>query len=220
MAMKMSVKDVERFAKETEFSTKRNQGGMGPPDMASTYTLLKKLNPSVVIESGVHRGVGTRLIRKALGPKALIYCLDPRDIPHADGSAMTIYLSGDDFVDLADLDLRGFDKEKLLVLLDDHRDQEKRLMTCRKHGVRHMLFNDNYPLGVEGSHKSIDNIAEGSPALAGIEEKTIFPPVYPPGGFATVVPPLLTKGVPDVLKPFYDTRDSYRHNTYIRMAPE
>lgn len=212
----MDLKDVERFAKETDFATRRNKGGMGPPDMASTYTLLKRLNPAVVIESGVHKGVGTKLIRKALGKKAIIYCLDPRDVPKVDANPLTIYLTGDRFVDLADLDLTGFDMRRVLFLLDDHCDQEKRLKVCAKHRAIHMLFNDNYPLGESGSHRSIDNIKKDVDVLAMIEEKIIFPPVYPTD-FKTVASPLIQKGIPEHLKPFHEFRNSYRHNTYVRF---
>ena len=54
---------------------KNNKGGMRFEHMFATYFMLKKINPPVVIESGVYKGQSTWLIEKAL-PKSKIISID------------------------------------------------------------------------------------------------------------------------------------------------
>ena len=52
-----------------------NDGGMKSPDMFTMYVMLKEIKPDVVIESGVWKGQGTKIIREAVGEDCKIICL-------------------------------------------------------------------------------------------------------------------------------------------------
>lgn len=214
----MDLGDVDRFLAETGYDGKANKGGMGAPDMCSLYTLLRRIKPAVVIESGVHKGVGTLMIRKAIGPEGLILCLDPRDVPHVDPNPRTVYLTGKSrFVDFGKLQTRGYDPEHTLLLIDDHCDQEARLKQAKAKGLKHVLFNDNYLKGDRGSHRSFDNAAESTQALAA--KVVRFPPVVAPTQkiHPDVTPLLARDRVSPKYAVFMAQRDTYRFNTYVLL---
>jgi len=145
---------------------KNNHGGMKINDMFSLYFLLKKLNPTIIIESGIWRGYSTKLIRKTLGEHAKIICLDPLDIYNEgfkDKNSNTIYFTGDYFIDFEKLNLTDInitnDSNKILCVFDDHQNSAQRLLQCINKGIKHVFFNDNYPLNA-GSHYSIQHMID------------------------------------------------------------
>ncbi len=120
---------------------KDNQGGMRSPHMFAFYVFLKKLNPSIVIESGVWRGQGTWLIEQAL-PNAKIHCIDLNLHERAFISKKATYY-GQDFesIDWGSAE----DKSKTLLFFDDHQNAIARLHAGKKLGFHHFIFEDNYP---------------------------------------------------------------------------
>ena len=133
----------------------KNDGGMKVPDMFSFYFLLKKLQPEVVIESGVWHGQSTKLIRETLGNVKII-SLDPYPIEGYIDENATYYV-GDKFKDFKDLDLSSFDMNKVLCFFDDHQNSAQRLIQCIDKNVKHIFFNDNYPINL-GSHYTIQHL--------------------------------------------------------------
>lgn len=144
-----------------------NSGGMGINDMFSFYFVLNTLKPKLVIESGVWNGKSTKLIRKTLGPDAIIVCLDPRDLPtdgYKDDSKNTHYLVGSAFIDFNELNLSTLHLDHvapndILCFFDDHQNSVQRMSQCIEKGLRHLFFNDNYPVNA-GSHYSIQHLID------------------------------------------------------------
>ena len=89
-----------------------------------------------------------------------IICLDPRPIPsegYTDTNPRTSYFVGDKFVDFDKLDLSGFNREQMLCFFDDHQNAVQRVLQCIQKGVKHLFFNDNYPVGA-GSHYTLQHL--------------------------------------------------------------
>lgn len=121
-----------------------NHGGMLSTHLFWTWYILQKLDPPAIIESGVFKGQGTWIMRKAC-PDAKIYSIDP-DLSqrvYIDDSAL--YFS-DDF-NL--IDWSGFEgrvKEKTLCFFDDHQNAYARLQQMKWLGFKRAMFEDNYPV--------------------------------------------------------------------------
>jgi hypothetical protein len=152
--MKIKNKDLDFFLKNiyvNKFS--RNFGGMRSPDMFTLYLSLKNIKPNVIIESGVHNGFSTLLIRKTLGKDVKIICLDPKEISldgYVDKNINTIYYLGNNFIDFSNLDLSNFENSKIFCFFDDHINALDRLKQCIEKKIMHIVFNDNYPINVGG----------------------------------------------------------------------
>jgi hypothetical protein len=156
MELSYTRDDLNEFLMSVNFQEiNANDGGMKVPDMFSLYFLLKKLRPSVVIESGVWNGQSTKLIRETLEDVKII-SLDPRPIEGYIDENTTYYV-GDKFKDFKDLDLSSFDMNSVLCFFDDHQNQAQRLIQCIDKNVKHVFFNDNYPVNC-GSHFSIQHL--------------------------------------------------------------
>jgi len=103
-----------------------------------------------------------KLIRLTLGKDIKIICLDPRNIPeegYTDNNINTIYYTGKSFIDFSDLKLENLDLNQILCFFDDHQNSAQRLIQCSEKGIKHIFFNDNYPLN-SGSHYSIQHLID------------------------------------------------------------
>lgn len=120
------------------------------------FLAVKRIQPTLVVESGVNAGVSTYFIRAA-SPTTKIFAIDPLDKPICgqgerwiDSSQNTINYTGKNFVDLMALDWKGMvtrkeiDLDKTLVFIDDHLHAFKRIASVMKFGVRHVVVEDNY----------------------------------------------------------------------------
>jgi len=217
-----------------------NSGGMGIPDLFTLYLALNCLKPKIVVESGVWNGVSTKLIRKTL-PEVNIICLDPREIPkygYKDDNPKTTYYTGRSFKDFKDVDLSQYNSDEIFCFFDCHQSALDRLIQCRKKGVKHTFFNDNYPVNC-GSHFTLEHFLNHDnrhflPELhygiekcielrEYLEEYKIFPNIYP-GSIKT------GEGFFDC-ESYFDTdnsdyplfkveRNKYRWNTYVKLKIE
>ena len=120
---------------------KNNDGGMKIPHLFATWFMLKKINPKFVIESGVWKGQGTWLIENAV-PDARIISLDVNLDYRQYISDNVIYYEKD----FSKVNWDIIDKKTETVLFfDDHQNAFKRIIQAKKHGFKHLLFEDNYP---------------------------------------------------------------------------
>lgn len=135
-------------------------GSMCSVDMFSLYLTLKKINPKVVIESGVWHGASTELIRKTVGQDVVIISIDPLEIPKfgwKDTNTNTLYYTGQNFVDFKYLNLDKYNPNEILAFFDDHQNMIMRIIQCREKKIEHILFNDNYPKNC-GSHFTYEHL--------------------------------------------------------------
>ena len=135
---------------------RRNWGGMGLNHSFAVFAMLRKLQPTLVIESGVWRGYSTWLISQAL-PDTRIVALDPRPDFRELEIAGVQYMSED----FAGIDWTKFDTSNSVCFFDDHVSALARLMEMKWAGFNRAIFEDNYLPG-EGDFYSIRQIKAGS----------------------------------------------------------
>lgn len=137
----------------------QNQGGMGPTHLFGLYTLLRKIKPKFVIESGVYMGLGTWMIRAAL-PDAEIFCLDPKPALVSWKDPEAYYMERD----FACIDWSRYidDFSNCLLFCDDHQNAIRRMQECLWFGIGYAVFEDNYPTG-KGDCYTLKTASEGGP---------------------------------------------------------
>ena len=127
---------------------KNNIGGMQFPHMFATYFILKKINPSFIIESGVFKGQSTWLIENTL-PDSKILSIDLNLTNRKYISKKANY---------SDLDFKNHDFSNIpndtLVFFDDHVSHYERLMQAKFFNIKNIILEDNYS-GNKGDFYSI-----------------------------------------------------------------
>ena len=135
---------------------KNNDGGMKSPHMLPAWFIMRKLQPELIIESGVYKGLGTWFFENAC-PNSKIISLDPN--PH-----FRTYTSNNveySTIDFSNIDIPNIDSDKTLVFFDDHQNAMNRISQCIKKGVHRIVFEDNYPFD-QGDCYSVKKILSGS----------------------------------------------------------
>jgi hypothetical protein len=117
---------------------KDNIHGMRFQHMFATYFILKKINPSFVIESGVFRGQSTWLIENTL-PNSKILSIDV-DL------TQRVYISKK--AEYSNIDFKDHDFSNLpadaLVFFDDHVNHYERLKQAKFFNIKRIILEDNY----------------------------------------------------------------------------
>lgn len=135
-------RELEQFCQLLDARPIRdNRGGMQAPHLFAVWFMARALQPAAIVESGVWKGQGTWMLRQAC-PDAAIHCIDPNlaRVEHRDERA--IYQTHD----FAESDWRHLDRERTLLVFDDHVNALDRVRQARKLGFRHMILEDNYPV--------------------------------------------------------------------------
>ena len=124
---------------------KNNISGIGIEHAFALFTILRKIKPSFVIESGVFKGMSTWLIEKAL-PNSKIFCIEPNldKIEYISKNAKYFQ------EDITLIDWKNLDKENTLIFFDDHVCFSKRIDFLKKNNFKHITFDDNLPSSAIG----------------------------------------------------------------------
>ena len=117
---------------------KKNTGGMRLSHCFAFYLFLKKINPPLVVESGVLKGQGTWLIEN-ICPNAKIICIDIYPHKRVFTSKKAKYYSQD----FKNLDWTNI-PENSLAFFDDHQNAVDRLIYAKWCGFKHLIFEDNF----------------------------------------------------------------------------
>ena len=141
-----------------------NAGGMMIPHMYAIWSILKKVQPDIVVESGVFKGQSTWVIDQAC-PCARKICFEPRLNSIVYKSKNAAY-HDTDFLDYGE-DLSG---SHAVAFFDDHQDALPRVKHCKWLGIKEIIFDDNYPVD-KGDHYSVKKIYSG----AGYDRKHRIP---------------------------------------------
>lgn len=119
---------------------KDNTGGMKSPHMFLAWFALRRLDPSVIVESGVWLGQGTWFFEQAC-PRARLFCIDPNQNGIEYRSSRAKYFEKD----FSTLDWNDLPKEETVLFFDDHQNAFERVKTAKRLGFKHLIFEDNYP---------------------------------------------------------------------------
>jgi len=117
---------------------KKNIHGMLFPHMFASYFILKKINPSFVIESGVFKGQSTWLIEKTL-PNSKILSIDldlnKREFISKNATYSNLDFKFHDFSNIPD---------DTLVFFDDHVNHHERIQQAKFFNIKNIILEDNY----------------------------------------------------------------------------
>ena len=136
------IKELKIFEKlYKDRPIQNNINGMLFPHMFATYFILKKINPSFVIESGVFKGQSTWLIEKTL-PNSKILSIDinlnQREYISKNAKYSNIDFKNQDFSNIPN---------DTLVFFDDHIDHYERLKQAKFFNIKNIVLEDNYKKG-------------------------------------------------------------------------
>jgi len=213
-----------------ERPVKGNFGGTHSPHLFYLWYMLKKLQPSVVIESGIWRGQSTWLIEQAV-PDAVIHSFDIRhDLIEYHGKNVNYYNH-----DVTQCEVEDW-PEDTFAFWDDHVDPVRRLDWCADSGIHHMIFDDNYP---NGNNPKLDKERNGLMSLKRYYDKaqgffgvfpinleiiTVneFPPIFAdtvnrwgePWDSHETKPPLKAQGDNSI---YFKERKDYTWPVYVRI---
>ena len=130
---------------------KVNGGGMRSIAQFWVWYIVKKIQPDLIVESGVWKGQSTWILEQA-APNAKIISIDPFLSRRKYISTKVTYHTEDfskvNFGDLSDLNTCCF--------FDDHQDALSRVIQAHEKGFKHLIFDDNYPPG-KGSHITLEH---------------------------------------------------------------
>ena len=121
---------------------KNNSSGMRIEHCFAVYSLLKKIKPVNVIESGVWKGQTTWLIKNTL-KKVNIFSID------LDMSNRKIIYDDVKYFDkdITTINWNKLNKNNTLIIFDDHVCFSKRINFLLKNKFKHIIFDDNLPNG-------------------------------------------------------------------------
>ena len=118
---------------------KDNQGGMQAPHMFAIWFMAKKLDPELIIESGIWKGQSTWILEQAC-PQAKLVSIDLNLKYREYISEKAIYCDRD----FSEQDWSNI-SDRTLIFFDDHQNAYRRLQQCKWFGFKHIIFDDNYP---------------------------------------------------------------------------
>ena len=117
-----------------------NFSGMKVEHCFALYLFLKKIKPKYVIESGIWKGQTTWLIKKTLKDVKLFSIdidLSQKEVSYKDVK----YLNKD----ITEYNWNKIDKNKTLIIFDDHVCFSKRIKFLLDNNFKHLIFDDNLP---------------------------------------------------------------------------
>jgi hypothetical protein len=142
---------------------RQKHGGNGFNGALQLFVLARALEPEVIVESGVFRGLTTWVLRRAR-PEARIFSFDPvLDLHYRDGAAR--YSTGD----WSAASFEGVDLSRALAFFDDHVSQARRIVEAQERGIRHVALDDDaeaHRIHAHGgpAHPTLAMVLEDRPA--------------------------------------------------------
>ena len=117
---------------------KEHESGFGYNESVMLYTLLKIINPEIVIESGVMKGFTTYLIDSATNRNCKIFSYDINFENKIYNSKKAKYINSD-----ITHNLPSIKNKSTVALWDDHTSQLDRLIFSQKHKIKYNFFDDD-----------------------------------------------------------------------------
>jgi hypothetical protein len=117
---------------------KEHESGFGYNEGVFFYSILKIINPELVIESGVMKGFTTYLIDAATNSDCKILCYDINFENKIFNSKKAQYFNSD-----ISNDIPSIKNKKVVALWDDHTSQLDRLKFSEEHKIEYNFFDDD-----------------------------------------------------------------------------
>ncbi len=214
---------AREFARLYENRPFDNSNGLHAMGAFNLFYLMRSIDPTFVVESGIWRGFSTWIIGQAV-PQARVMCLDPVlafDSYLDQSKYLPVYrLPGAEYSheDFSAHDYPIRDAETSVVFFDDHHNKLRRLRTAKLRNFRHIIFDDNMPYPY--THLSLEQIiAEGgreNELMETIDTYDIMPPLWDIHRNGIDIPGLNIEGI-DGLKELFNVPTSYTWMTYVRL---
>ena len=125
----------------SESPVKEHESGFGYNEGIFFFTILKIINPELVIESGVMKGFTTYLIDAATDDDCKILCYDINFDNKNFHSQKATYINSD-----ISNNIPSTQNKKVVALWDDHTSQLDRLKFSQKHKIEYNFFDDDLSL--------------------------------------------------------------------------
>ena len=141
--LKYDKSEVEGYLDEFDYvfnksPIKEHESGFGYNEGVFFYTLLKIINPEIVIESGVMKGFTTYLIDKATHDNCKIYSYDINFENNMFNSKKATYINTD-----ITNKIPSIKNKKTVALWDDHTSQMDRLKFSQEYNIQYNFFDDD-----------------------------------------------------------------------------
>lgn len=140
-ALERALAALDAFAEIYDTRPVRdNSGGSGFNDSLWLFVLGRAFAPSWIVESGVHKGHSTWILRQAC-PDAKIFSFDItlKNIQYVDDNTEYFERDWGDWENPP-----GLDPARALIFFDDHIDQARRLVEAAGRGFSTAIFDDNF----------------------------------------------------------------------------
>ena len=128
------------FALYDQRAVRDNDGGSGFNDSLWLYVVARVFAPQAIVESGVHKGHSTWVLRQAC-PRAAIHCFDVDLSKLLYHDELAIYFDRD----WMEVQLDIPKDATRLAFFDDHISHARRLSEAKARGFDLLLFDDNFP---------------------------------------------------------------------------
>lgn len=117
---------------------RQRRGGNGFNGSLQLFAIMRALQPPIIVESGVFRGLTTWVMRQAC-PSARFYCFDPvlTGLRYRDPRA---HYSESDW---SAYDFSGVELTRAVAFFDDHISQAQRVIEARERGITRLFFDDD-----------------------------------------------------------------------------
>lgn len=118
------------------------------------WCTVKALNPKVIVESGINKGIGSWFLRQAAGHDVDMIFISPGDpSEYRDESERSTYFTEAEFKDFSQLQWDDIlpdpqTREETFIFFDDHQSGVRRVHEARELGFKHVMIDDNYLPGV------------------------------------------------------------------------
>ena len=141
--LKYNKSEVEGYLDEFDYvfgksPIKEHESGFGYNEGVFFYTLLKIINPEIVIESGVMKGFTTYLIDAATHNDCKIFSYDINFENNMFNSKKATYVNTD-----ITNKIPLIKNKKTVALWDDHTSQMDRLKFSQKYNIQYNFFDDD-----------------------------------------------------------------------------
>ena len=141
--LKYNKSEVEGYLDEFDYvfgksPIKEHESGFGYNEGVFFYTLLKIINPEIVIESGVMKGFTTYLIDAATHNDCKIYSYDINFENNMFNSKKATYINTD-----ITNKIPSIKNKKTVALWDDHTSQMDRLKFSQEYNIQYNFFDDD-----------------------------------------------------------------------------